>query len=200
MFQRPTAQRGHRAQPQRLVAAPSMLLQECSHSLPPNACCIVGFPWYFGETDARNELARFGVPTLVRLYEDPINGCSRGIVLAQFGNPLALTAVAKELVDAGPAHPLTVLPFHLSPQWDPLTAPPPIPHDVFGRSIARGKEPFGYGPSMLAVRGVALGLPNTVSAEGHEELLAIRKRHRVEEAPAAAADAAPPPAYTAPAA
>jgi hypothetical protein len=145
----------------------------------PNCLVASGLPWYVTELDCRHALARMGNMRYARLYEDALNGASRGMVLVQFSRPEAHHRALTELTSIG-AHPVTVKEYHVSDRWDPTTAPPPLPLDPARDTISRGGKPFGFGPRCLPMRAVSLGDANTVSTDGAEQLVAARKRWRVE--------------------
>lgn len=175
-------------------AAPTKpsLLREPGPGVAANAAVVSGLPWFYTEGDAAAHFARHGSVRFARLYEDVLNGKSRGIVLVQFHALESLTQLQQAPGAIGP-YPVSVLLVNVSPQWDPLTAPPPFPRDPALGSIAR-RAPFGYGPQLMDVRGVATGEANTANRAGFAELELARKRWRTEreqrdEAEAAAAGA-----------
>ena len=158
-------------QPPRLLAA--------SSRAPPNVAVVSGFPWFFSEADATREFSRFGVPKVVRLYENPINGSSRGIVYVEFDDSNAVMEL-HDRVDAVGPYPVTVRVYHLShTNWNRSGKLPDLPEDELS-SAALKKMVEGFGPEGYAVRGVSLGLPNTVLDEDVAQIETIRKRLRTE--------------------
>ena len=165
-------------------AGPTPLLQAPSTQTLPNCATVAGLPWFFKEEDAMRHFSAFGDVKLLRCYEDPLNGRSRGIFLVGFGTPAALSRLRSECTQVGP-YQVTVSMWCLSQRWHPATPPPPIPGDTFNQSlIPRSLNPqFPPGAASAentGVRGVILGEANTATIEGFQELERARKKHRAE--------------------
>ena len=151
-----------------------------------NCATISGLPWFLTELELKNFLStHFAAPIVLRLYEDPLNGRSRGICLVLFDEATSdqdhdiLSRFQTSLEMVGP-YPVTVSLWHISTRWNPLAPLPPIPGDPF-RSLlqpARVSANRGFGPSGIAVRGISLGEANTASAEGMMALTQAKKRYR----------------------
>lgn len=141
-----------------------------------NVAVVRGLPWYYSESDAGQDLGVFGMPKTVRLYEDPLNGSSRGIVYVEYESAQALIDLKATLKTVGP-YPVTAELYHLTSQrWDRTGRLPRLPGD----EEMSGRIAEGYGPQGFAVRGVGVSLPNTVTPEGIEQLERCRKRLRAE--------------------
>jgi RNA recognition motif-containing protein len=145
----------------------------------PNCLVASGLPWYVTERQCREDLARLGKVRYVRLYEDPLNGSSRGMALVRFDQPDAHRRALGELSAIGP-NPVSLSEFHIHDLWNPLTAPPQLPpsHDPSRGNIAKNKV-FGYGPKCLP-RAVGHGDANTTTPDGMSQLAAARKKFRAE--------------------
>ena len=175
--------------PQQAPVAPptTQLLAPPSAANLPNCATVAGLPWFFTEEQARVALSVYGQPKLLRVYEDPLNGRSRGIFLVGFADHgAALSQLRKDLTHFGP-YPVTVSMWCLSSRWNPVTPPPPIPGDVFPSTLMPRAGNAQYAPGQsrgdggnCGVRGVVLGEANTATPEGFLEMERARKKHRAE--------------------
>ena len=148
-----------------------------SAASPANCVVLGGLPWQVSEVECRQALLKFGYLRFARLYEDPINGSSRGMVLVQFSKPEGHENAVRNLKAVGP-YPVTLTEYVVHSLWDSTTAPPPIPNDSLKGTVSRGK-PFGFGPKCL-MRAVGFGDANTISVEGTISLETARKKWRSE--------------------
>lgn len=149
------------------------LLPSAMPRFPPNVAIVSGYHWHFSEKDAFQAFSKFGVPKTVRVYEDPINGSSRGIFFVEFEKPFQLPVLAEGLTRQ---EGIDVKLYFLTHQvWDRSGRLPDLPgdFDFFGSRVVEG-----YGNQGYRVRGCCLGLANTVTPEGAEEVERIRKRLR----------------------
>jgi hypothetical protein len=148
--------------------------------LPATVAIVSGLPWFFTENDAKHHLSQFGILRVVRFYEDPMNGTSRGILLVQYEEQGSVAELARLLQEVGP-YPVKVdlYHFHLADLWDKQGRLPDLPGDSAAGGIVAALRPKqGFGGQGYTIRGVRLGLPNTVSADGVQRLERIRKRLR----------------------
>ncbi|CUG92282.1 Hypothetical protein, putative [Bodo saltans] len=167
-----------------------------SSQQPPNVLIAFGFPWYVTESRAASDYfsTRYGLPTTVRAYEDPINGSSKGVFFVEYAAGVPLEAVYRMLCDTLQS-PMVLL--HLTvTKWDrsgrlpdlPVTTTvEPLVVGLAAQAVVRGGgatapvaaaiTTSGFGPEGYLLRcGPTLGLPNTVL--NTDALARWRKRQR----------------------
>lgn len=179
-----------------------MELSQCA--LPgtrANVLVVRGLPWYASEAQVAKHLCQAypqAEPVTTRLYEDPVNGVSRGLCFVEY--PAAASAstsvngaeaavdleAVKAALENAPWErqlPLTASLYFLtttSTRWDRAGRLPELPGDP--PPVRRGEQ-IGFGSGGFRVRcGPALGLPNTVTPNGASKLRALRKRLRAKVA------------------
>ncbi|CCW64340.1 unnamed protein product [Phytomonas sp. EM1] len=185
-------------------------LIRCPPDRQANVLIASGFSWYVSEVMIHRYLRQIfpeAEPTTTRLYDDPVNGASRGHCFIEYPTPTGggggldggthtrpspasaspttpspSLALVKQRIEATPFEHtfLTVSLYYLTnPRWDRGGRLPDLPTDP---PPLRREEQMGYGDEGFVVRcGPFLGLPNTISEEGKAQLSALRKRMRKEK-------------------
>lgn len=160
-----------------------------------NVLIVHGYPWHASEDAVLRHLARLyptAAPTSVRLYDNPVNGASRGIGFVEYAEPAGgdAAALATQLAQVqqkveGATYEgaeLRAVLYHLTAtKWDRGGRLPDLPGDP--PPLPRGGL-SGYGERGYLVRGgPALGLPNTLTEEGIAKMRSLRKRLRAHHSP-----------------
>ncbi|EPY27207.1 hypothetical protein AGDE_10881 [Angomonas deanei] len=170
-------------------------LIEADEEHPANVILIGEFPWYVAEKTIASYLTKVvAKPHTTRLYDNPINGSSRGICFVEFdvepsaseegveeGKKLEhFLQEAMKRIENSPYEEihLECAAYHLTnKKWDRGGRLPDTPNDAV--PLTRNQQQIGYGESGYAVRfGRALGLPNTVLEKNVSRMRALRKRLR----------------------